>query len=155
STAPRTAMKPNGRREQSWEDERRRSPYHRPMVSRMRRVSLVVVLLASCGGGGDPEGPRAAPPAPVASSPPPAPTATAPPAGTPVVLSVGSLDQLAVGGDDTCVRTHDKAIHCWGRNLEIEHSAEPRTKPSIVPSMSDATEIELGEYHACIRKSDA
>jgi len=59
---------------------------------------------------------------------------------------VGPAAQLAVGGGDSCARTPDGRVVCWGQ------WGSKILPPTFVADLSDAIEIAVGEGHACARR---
>ncbi len=71
---------------------------------------------------------------------------------------VGGVEQMALGGGHTCVRTKQGDVFCWGRNangqlgvMTFEGQSEVPVK---VPLPGKATLLAAGTYHTCAVTED-
>jgi len=75
-------------------------------------------------------------------------------------VAVGGLSgvaEIAAGPLHTCARTTSGQVYCWGDNSEGQLGdgtfVGPRLSPGIVPGISDATSLALGDGFMCVRRS--
>ena len=64
---------------------------------------------------------------------------------------------VANGDEHTCALTKDKALFCWGSNVngQLGISGLPSAPtPTQVTSLTSIAELAVGDEHTCIRKSD-
>jgi alpha-tubulin suppressor-like RCC1 family protein len=75
------------------------------------------------------------------------------------VQGLNDAVDLAAGEEFTCAVRATGAVVCWGTSalgqLGVAYTpTTPRsTTPSVVPGVSDATQVDAGRYHACARSS--
>jgi alpha-tubulin suppressor-like RCC1 family protein len=76
------------------------------------------------------------------------------------VTSVGTVDQVAVGGYHTCARKGDQ-VQCWGRgdsgqlgNQAFAGSNAPVTVQLNTEALGGVIDIGLGSEHSCALRSD-
>src|SRR5512139_326399 len=66
---------------------------------------------------------------------------------------VGGVEQVALGGGHSCVRTKIGDVYCWGRNgsgqLGVETVEGQSEVPVKVALQGDATLLAAGTYHTC------
>jgi alpha-tubulin suppressor-like RCC1 family protein len=66
---------------------------------------------------------------------------------------VGGVEQVALGGGHSCVRTKSGNVYCWGRNgsgqLGVQTTEGQSEFPLKVKLDGDATLLAAGTYHTC------
>lgn len=83
---------------------------------------------------------------------------TAPPSTVPVsVVSLGSVAEVAVGGEFTCARRTNGNVLCWGANyagqLGLGHAEDSvNGTPALLPGVTAATQLSAGWYHSCVAR---
>ena len=63
-----------------------------------------------------------------------------------------AVAELSSGFAHTCVRTTDGEVYCWGRNEDGrlgDGTTTYKTRPTLVPGLTDVTKISAGGYHTC------
>lgn len=74
------------------------------------------------------------------------------------IAGVANATAVAASSNHACARIVDGTVRCWGRNDEGQlgdgstYGLSPT--PVTVSSITDATDIDAGEYHACVILAD-
>lgn len=74
------------------------------------------------------------------------------------VPGLTGVTSVSAGGAHTCATLTSGALRCWGRNNEgqlgLGTSPFQYTSPVVVPGVTDAVQVEAGDSHTCVRRSD-
>jgi alpha-tubulin suppressor-like RCC1 family protein len=77
------------------------------------------------------------------------------------VRSLPAIEGVAAGSRHTCARTHDGRIYCWGARDRgqigdgvLDDDVEPALEPQLVAGVDGATQLSVGDDHACALRID-
>ncbi len=69
-----------------------------------------------------------------------------------------NVRQIEAGEEHTCALRTDGTVWCWGSRRfgqlgdGVIHSTSHLETPTMVPGITDALELEAGNYHTCVRR---
>ena len=76
---------------------------------------------------------------------------------TPLKIDLGApAVDVAAGKYFACALTNTGDTYCWGDNTQqtFSDAPDPQLPPTLVPELTDATQVAAGELHVCVLRND-